>query len=126
MSKLLIKKDSYTKGIGSRYNYTRIYKLSAFDDEDIVVCKAFFKQTLQIYDGKIDFTMKIKQIKGGLTRDRRGHHEPHNKTGQEEIKFVCNYINEFPSYHSHYSMKDNESRKYLYLGLNMCILYSTI
>lgn len=119
-------KRQYTnsKNCVSKRKYTRIYKLPAFDDcEDIVVCKTFFKQTLQISDGKIDLTMKRKNINGGPTEDRRGHHEPHNKTGQEDIKFICDFINEFPSYHSHYSRKVNENRKYLPPGLNLSILY---
>jgi hypothetical protein len=55
------KKRSFAKGPVSGSSYTRIYKFPSFDNvEESVVRKTFFKQTLQVSDGKIDLTLKKK------------------------------------------------------------------
>jgi hypothetical protein len=98
--------------------------LPSFDNaEESVVCKTFFKQTLQVSDGKIDVSLKKKQHSGGLVSDNCGWHQPHNKTHPDDIKFICDFISGFPAYNSHYSRKDNSSKQYLPPGFNFSELY---
>jgi hypothetical protein len=93
--------------------------LPSFDNaEESIVCKTFLKQTLQLSDGKIDLTTKKKQHGGGKLSDKRGRHQPHNKTHPDDIKFIHEFINQYPTYSSHYSRKDNSNREYLPPGLN--------
>jgi hypothetical protein len=98
--------------------------LPSFDNaEESVVCRTFFKRTLQFSDRKTDSTLKKEQHSGGLVSDKRGRHQPHNITRPDDIKFICDFINEFPAYNSHDSRKDNSSKQHLPPGLNFSELY---
>jgi hypothetical protein len=83
----------------------------------------YFKLTLQVSDGKINLTLKEKQHSAEPVSDERGWHKLHNKTHPDDIKFICNFINEFPAYNSYYNNKDNNSKQYLHPGLNFSELY---
>jgi hypothetical protein len=105
-------------------SFTRIYNLpSFFNAEKYVVCKAFFKQTSRVSDVKIDLTLKKEHHSSGPVPDKLGWHQPHNRTHADEIKFVCNFINDLPTNNSHYSRKDNISKQYLLPLLNFSELY---
>ena len=56
--------------------------------------------------------------------DKRGRHEPGNKTPEEAICYVKQHIASFPQYESHYSRTDNPNRKYLSPDLTVSKMYS--
>ena len=56
--------------------------------------------------------------------DKRGRHEPGNKTPEEAVSLVKDHIGRFPQYESHYSRGDNPHRKYLSPDLPSSKMYS--
>lgn len=118
----VIKKRTYTKNENSRRNCTRVYKLNS-NNVEVKVCKTYFKDTLVICDGTITNSLKRKSTDGAPLEDKRGKHEPANKSKPADINYLCAFINTFPAYHSHYSRNDNENRKYLSPDLNIVKLY---
>ena len=59
-----------------------------------------------------------------LQMDQRGRHGNRpNKTSDEDIEFVRNHINSFPTQTSHYSRRHNPNLKYLSSDLNIAIMY---
>ena len=66
----------------------------------------------------------LKQLQ--CLQSHRVHH-PMPKgfsTNEEDIAFICNHIESFPSYNSHYSRSDNPNRKYLSPDLSLAKIYS--
>lgn len=116
-------KRKYTKNENSRRDKTRIYRLRDEQGDDKIVCKKFFKGTLAVCDGTITNALKRKQVFGTPRGDLRGKHTPHNKTSLVDEQRVCDFIRQFPSYHSHYCRRDS-NRKYLNPELNMKIMYN--
>lgn len=51
------------------------------------------------------------------------HHEPSNKTSQEDIAFVKASIEALSVYESHYSRADNPNRRYLSPDLSIGKMY---
>lgn len=76
---------------------------------------------MNISDGKLDRTLKKKQHMIPPT-DQRGKHPPANKTSDDKVNELCQFIQKIPSYISHYSRHKTE-RKYLAPDLNIRILY---
>lgn len=118
---------SYKKSIGeSRRSSTRIYKLPGVNNDGMHVCKRYFKQILQITDGRITRALKHRAPGSGTTTpklDQRGRHPPHNKTSVEATEIVKEFINKFPRYSSHYSRNKNIQREFLAPTLNISIMY---
>ena len=88
----------YTQSSTSRRANTRSYYLP--DEQGRPpheVCKTYFKDTLQICDGKITTVLKKKALTGTLELDKRGRHTPHNKTDAISEEYVCNFIKSFPA-----------------------------
>lgn len=115
-------KRKYTKCESRRLN-TRIYRFKNENLQYVRVCKKFFKDTIQISDGKITSVLKLRSTDDTPIEDRRGRHAPHNKSDPASVQYLQDFINSIPAYNSHYSRKDNEQRKYLAPDLSMKILY---
>lgn len=67
--------------------------------------------------------MKTKLVGGTPPQDQRGKHSG-NKTNNTRINKIKDFINQFPSYESHYSRIKNLNRKYLSPSLNLKIIYN--
>lgn len=107
-----------------RKQYTRIYNLPNENGVDVPVCKAFFKKVLAVSDGRLTRALKGKQTGGTPCEDKRGKHEPYNKTSPERVAEVVKFISLFPKYQSHYSRKKNPNRMYLAPTLNIVKMYN--
>ena len=57
-----------------------------------------------------------------LGTDKRGKHEPHNKTTKYAMEVVRKHIESFPVVDGHYTRKDS-NRKYLGADLNIARMY---
>ena len=55
--------------------------------------------------------------------EKRGRHEPANKTLEERLGIVQEHIEQFPRYQSHYSRQDNPHREYLSPSLSLATMY---
>ena len=88
------------------------------------ICKVAFLRIHAISNGRVDRALKAQKISGGAPHiDKRGRHRPANKTAEEDINMVKAHIKSFPSYKSHYSRKDNPSRKFLSPCLSVQKMY---
>lgn len=105
-------------------HYTRIYCLPNEQGVDVPVCKEFFKKILQVSDGRLTRSLKEKQNGNTPSKDMRGAKEPYNKTKDERIQAVINFISQFPKYQSHYSRKKNPNRFYLAPSLNISKMFN--
>lgn len=115
----------YKKDEGeSRREKTRLYYLTLENGNKVKVCKAFFKNVFQISDGRITRALRNKATGGTPPVDRRGKHIPSNKTSEEKLNEVKQFINRFPSYQSHYSRKKNPERRYLAPDLCLSKMYN--
>ena len=92
----------YTQSATSRRANTRSCYLPDEQGHHHEVCKTYFKDTLQICDGKIMTVLKKKALTGTLEPDKRGRHRTHNKTDVISEAYVCNFIRSLPAYVSHY------------------------
>lgn len=97
----------------SKRTKSRCYYLKNEDGIDQRVCKSIFQKILVVSSGRIDRIMKNSSAHGLIVSDQRGKHEPFNKTTNESVLGVHNFINKFPKYKSHYTRKDNPNRMYL-------------
>lgn len=113
----------YSPGASRRGN-TRLFYVR--DGEySVRVCKSAFLLIHGVSNGRVSRALQGVVKTGGLPmQDQRGHHEPPNKTTEEDMAFICNHIESFPSYTSHYSRSDNPNRKYLSPDLSLAKMYS--
>nr|CAI5841797.1 unnamed protein product [Callosobruchus analis] len=113
---------TYTNRDTSRRQFTKHYFMANDKGVDTRVCKEFFKQTLQVSDGRLSRVLKHKP--GGIPpKDKRGRHPAFNKTSSEKVNEVKHFIQRFPVYESHYARHKSVSRKYLAPDLNINIMY---
>lgn len=87
-------------------------------NNDVQVCKTYFRQTFQVSDGRIH-SCSIKNDVSCI-RDGRGKPTPGNKI---DISDVINHINSFPAYFNHYTRAHNPNRKYLNPDLSIKKMY---
>lgn len=81
---------------------------------------------MQVSDGRLTRVLRNKTNPDSETTapiDKRGTASAHNKTSEEQIKKVCDFINKFPSYTSHYSRSKNPNRQYLCPDLCITKMY---
>ena len=89
------------------------------------VCRKAFLHIHAVSGGRIDRALKSFVEAGGSPQmDKRGRHEPGNKTPEETISYVKQHIASFPQYESHYSRTDNPNRKYLSPDLTVSKMHS--
>ena len=78
------------------------------------ICRKAFLHIHGVSGGRIDRALKAFIEAGDSPQmDKRGRHEPGNKTPEEAVSLVKDHISCFPQYESHYSRGDNPHRKYL-------------
>ncbi|XP_070184874.1 uncharacterized protein [Littorina saxatilis] len=90
--------------------------------EKAQVCKRFFLATLDVGHAYVQHA--LDNAKDGFFHgdDRRGKHQPSNKTAQSDSERVKKHICSFPSMESHYCRK-NSNRKFLDSTLNVNRMY---
>ena len=108
----------------SRRGNTRLYYVK--DGEySVRVCKTAFLLMHGLSNGRVSRVLQGVAHTGGFPKmDQRGCHEPPNKTALEDMAFIHQHIESFPSYSSHYSWSDNPNRKYLSPDLSLSKMYS--
>lgn len=105
----------------SRKTYTCIYSFTV-NGTKCIVCREFFKATLNVTDAFMRSSIKKRSSSGILTKDQRGKHRPANKLPEDAERFIRDHILSFPSVESHYCRKKS-SKKYLDASLNISIMY---
>lgn len=93
------------------------------DGQKIRVCELFFKNTLCISNGPINKAFSEVGTSGSfIGQDRRGKHEPVNKTKEIDVEIVKEHIEAFPKMESHYCRKTS-SKMYLESNLSISKMY---
>lgn len=93
------------------------------DDRKIRVCELFFRNTLSISNGPINKAFSEVGTSGSFEgQDRRGKHEPVNKTKEIDVEIVKEHIEAFPKMESHYCRKTS-SKMYLDSNLSISKMY---
>lgn len=87
-------------------------------NDNVQVCKTYFRQTFQVSDGRIHSSSIRDDV--SCVKDKRGRLTPGNKV---DITDVVNHIKSFPAYHSHYTRAHNPNRKYLSPDLTIKKMY---
>ena len=82
------------------------------------VCKTIFLATLAIGEKTVEFALKQKVGGAYIGKDKRGHHEPTNKTSEQRANIVRKHIESFPAMESHYQRKGTK-RQYLSSDLSI-------
>ena len=120
-----IKRRYTTAGTASRRTQSRVYYVQCGSGMSSRVCRKAFLHIHAVSGGRIDRALKSFVEAGGSPQmDKRGRHEPGNKTPEESISLVKDHICSFPQYESHYSRGDNPNRKYLSPDLTVAKMYS--
>ena len=111
-------------GSSSRRGNARLYYIR--DGEySVRVCKSTFLLMHGLSNGRVSRTLQgIAQTGGFPKLDQCGRQEPSNKTSDEDLTFIHEHIESFPSYTSHYSRSDSPDREYLSPDLSFSKLYS--
>ena len=92
-----------------------IYKLNGK-----VVCQQTFLAALDIEKSRLKYLRSTKAKGGFVSPDKRGRHEPSNKTSAEAKERAVKFLEAVPKYKSHYSTSD---RLYFLPTLNATKLY---
>ncbi|KAK9747514.1 hypothetical protein QE152_g5209 [Popillia japonica] len=87
------------------------------------VCQRFFEKTLNISNGPINKAFEGGQDGFFSAEDKRGRKTPYNKSKEEDVAFVKQHIEMFPTMESHYCRK-NTQRLYLDAKLSIRKMYS--
>ena len=103
-----------------RKNLSRTFFIPSSEYGDVKVCKMMFMKTLQISSARIH--RAIQKTKCDKIEDRRGSHEPHNKSSFTTIDVIREHIKSFPVTPSHYTRKCT-NKKYLGTNLNLSLMY---
>lgn len=98
----------------SRKMFTRVYRFNEFR-----VCKDVFIGTLGISNGRLDYCIKTKSKSNMCSPDKRGKSRG-NKTSEEKIAGIKEFLDNFPKYKSHYC---ENSKVYFSPDLNKQLLY---
>lgn len=107
----------------TRKRNTSRYYYFVKDTQRVRVCENFFKNTLCISNGPINKAFSERGTSGSFEgQDRRGKHEPVNKTKDEDVQFVKGHIEAFPTMESHYC-RNTSSKKYLDSTLSISKMY---
>lgn len=95
----------------------------SFKNNTIHVCKKFFLDTFQISDGRL--CRVLAKFRAGISpgNDQRGKKVNPRRVPQQELNFVKEHIQSFPSYESHYTRAHNPNKKYLNESLDLRKMY---
>lgn len=92
-------------------------------DAEMRVCSTFFMATLSISNGPINRALKnVDEFGEFIGTDDRGKKEPANKSNPEDLKFLRDHIESFPTMESHYCRKSSK-RMYLDQKLSIAKMY---
>ena len=120
-----IKRRYTTAGSSSRRSQSRVYYVQSTSGMSVRVCRKAFLHIHDVFGGRVDRALKLSVAANGSPQmDKRGRHEPGNKTPEEDICSVKEHITSFPQYESHYSRNDNPNRKFLSPDLKISKMYS--
>lgn len=108
--------------VNKRRKCSRAYFLIS-NDKKYRVCQNFFQKTLNISNGPINKAFEGSDDGVFTAEDKRGKRSPHNKTKQEDVAFVKQHIEMFPTMESHYCRK-NTHRRYLDAKLSIRKMFS--
>lgn len=92
------------------------------DNQQIRVCKTFFKGTLNISDRMIFTTQQKTNENNFLEEDLRGKHGNHKKNNPDLLKDIRDHINSIPRMESHY-VRATTSKEYIDGGKTIKDLY---
>lgn len=106
-------KKTCTAFAESRRSNSRVYQVLNGDGLYVTVCKTFFKKLFGVSDGRLSRVLKDKLVIPTPPTDLRGNHVPSNKTPENKIRIVKNFINKFLKYESHYTLHKSTNRMYL-------------
>lgn len=116
------RKPEKRKTISFKKKYSRKYMLPV-ENNQVQVCKNFFKKLLQISDCRINYCLNVLNRNGIFrVQDLRGKHPNKRKTTAEAICNVINFVRSFPVYESHY-VREQKKQLYLSPSLNIKKLY---
>ena len=99
----------------------RTYSLETGETKSIV-CKKFFRATLDIGEAYINHALKGKSEGHFQGLDNRGRHTPANKIPEYKLQKVREHIESFPVVDAHYTRKDS-NRRFLGHDLNITKMY---
>lgn len=117
--------------IKAKYKYTNAEKprnpnkayYFNVSNENIRVCKTFFKSTLDVSERMV-YTTQQKITDGGFVQeDFRGKHANHKKNSENLVKDIKEHINSIPRVDSHY-VRATTSRQYIDGGKTIKDLYA--
>lgn len=116
------RKPTLRKNIQFKKTFNRTY---FFVSKENQVCKIFFKNVLQITEGRIEKCVKKRQkMSSTCAMDLRGRHSNRKRTPAEKLQKVLHFIRLLPTYESHYTRETcANTKKYLNPDLNLKILY---
>ena len=107
----------------SKRGNTRTYYVNN-GERSVRVCKKAFLSIHGVSSGRITRILAGQVEQGGVPKlDRRGRHEPPNKTTADDLALIRQHIESFPVYVSHYSRNDNPNRHYLSPDLSVSKMY---
>ena len=118
--------------VARRYTAEPTTSLRSYSREYIVqnegvstrVCKTAFLRMHGLSNGRVSRALQARTSQGGsLSLDKRGKHEPKNKTSKDKIDLIKAHINSFLKYKSHYSRSDNPHKNYLSPDLSIDKMY---
>lgn len=113
--------------IQKKRNITREFNLPTSTGMSNIVCKEFFLGTFQISNGRLNRALQSAASHNGPQADQRGRKEPKNKTPNNLIEDITNFITSFPKYESHYCRENGQSvptgKMYFAPGLKTANLY---
>ena len=101
----------------TKRNISRQYSFITGNGSRIRVCQSFFVKTLGISDKTVSHTFAKRSNDHSVT-DKRGRHDPKNKTPKHILQSVHDHIESFPKTESHYCRKDTRRE---YLGANLSV-----
>lgn len=108
----------------SRRSNTRVYTMPNSEGLSTTVCKEFFKKIFAVSDGRLSRVLKRKLSIPTPPIDARGRHAPVNKTSEEKIQRVKEFIDKFPKYESHYTLHKSTNRRFLAPDLSLPKMYA--
>lgn len=113
------RKSKSNQGIKRAYHY-KFHLVTS--NGDIIVCKKFFIDTLQISGSRMD---RILKLHNNIPIDKRGKMEGSRTTiSEERRKTAVDHINSYPALESHYTRETNPARRYLNPGLTIIKMYN--
>ena len=117
----VLERESMGSPSKKKKQVTRTFRFNV-NGSAIRVCKSFFTSTLGVSRKTVDTAMIKKKTPTSPLCDKRGKHNSHVKTPEEDLNNVRRHIESFPAVESHYSRRDT-NRKFLSTDLSIRKMY---